>query len=159
MAVALVVYVIDQLTKIWAVSRLEGEPSIPLVGDIFSFTFVRNGGAAFGMGSGVTPVLTVVMITIAVGVLFLARGARDTGWLVALALLLGGAVGNITDRLLREPGVFRGRVVDFLHITNWPVFNVADIAITSAAVLIFWRSWRGVALDGSRPQPGDHRDD
>ena len=148
-SVALVVYVLDQATKVWAVARLEGEPPITLIRGVFEFGFLRNPGAAFGMGESITPVLTVLMIVIAGAVLLAATRMRHPGWAVALGLLLGGAVGNITDRIFREPGPFRGHVVDFLHLNHWPVFNIADCAITVAAVLVVILSWRGIGLDGT----------
>lgn len=148
--IALVVYAIDQTTKISAVARLEDQPAIGVVPGVFELSFLRNPGAAFGMGASITPVLTVLMIVIAVGVLVAAALTRHTGWAVALGLLFGGATGNITDRMLREPGVFRGEVVDFLSLSYWPMFNVADMAITCAAVLILVLSWRGIDLTGPR---------
>jgi signal peptidase II len=83
-------------------------------------------------------------------VLLLARRVGTTGWAVALGLLLGGVAGNLTDRMVRDPGPLRGHVIDFLHLPHWPVFNVADICINVAAALIIWQSWRGVPLRGRR---------
>jgi signal peptidase II len=95
-------------------------------------------------------VLSIVAIGVIVVVLRLATRLRDRGWALGLGFLLGGALGNVTDRILREPAPLRGHVVDFLHLTHWPVFNVADISLTFAAITIILRTWRGVALDGSR---------
>lgn len=144
-----IAYVIDQVTKIWAVARLEGEPSIEVVPGVLSFTFLRNPGAAFGMGASLTIGLSVVSVVVVVVVARMASRLRDTGWAVGLGLLLAGALGNLTDRVLREPGVLRGHVVDFIDYGPF-VGNVADIYLTVAAVIIVWRSWRGVALDGTR---------
>ncbi|MBK5216986.1 MAG: signal peptidase II [Propionibacteriales bacterium] len=147
--VAVVAYVLDQATKVWAVQRLEGESPITLIRGVFELGFVRNPGAAFGMGESITPVLTVSMVVIAGAVVVAAAKMRHPGWAIALGLLLGGALGNITDRIFREPGPFRGHVVDFLHLNHWPVFNFADSAITVAAVLVVILSWRGIGLDGT----------
>ena len=147
--VALVVYSLDQVTKLWAVARLEGETPITLIRGVFELGFVRNPGAAFGMGESITPVLTTFMIVIAGAVMVAATRMRHWGWAIALGLLLGGALGNITDRIFREPGPFHGHVVDFLHVSHWPVFNIADCAITCAAVAVIVLSWRGIGLDSS----------
>lgn len=147
--VALGVWAIDQITKVWAVERLQGEPSIEVLPPVLSLTFVRNPGAAFGMGTSMTIVLSLVAVVVTVVVLRAASRLRDRGWSVGLGLLLGGAVGNLTDRLLREPGVLRGHVVDFLDYGPF-VGNVADLALTFAAVVIVWRTLRGVGLDGEK---------
>ncbi len=147
-----IAYVIDQVTKIWAVARLEGEPSVEVVPGVLSFTFLRNPGAAFGMGASLTVGLSIVSVVVVVVVARMASRLSDPGWAVGLGLLLAGALGNLTDRLLREPGVLRGHVVDFIDYGPF-VGNVADIYLTVAAVIIVWRSWRGVALDGTRERP------
>lgn len=148
--VAISVWLLDQATKVLAVERLDGHDPITLIPDVFELTFTRNGGAAFSMGTGMTAVLSVVAIAVCVFVLRAASKLRDRGWALGLGLLLGGALGNVTDRLFRSPAPFRGHVVDFLHISHWPVFNVADIALTFAALTIVWRTWRGVGIDGAR---------
>ncbi len=151
--VALGVWAVDQLTKLWAVDRLQGEASIEVLPPVLSLTFVRNPGAAFGMGTSMTILLSVVAVAVAVVVVRAASKLHDRGWALGLGLLLGGAVGNLTDRLFREPGVLRGHVVDFLDYGPF-VGNVADIALTFAAVVIVWRTLRGVGLDG-RPVEED----
>ena len=94
--------------------------------------------------------LALVAAVVVVVILRISRRLRSGPWALALGCLLGGAVGNLIDRVFREPAPLRGHVVDFLHLTHWPVFNVADIALTFAAITIILRTWRGVALDGSR---------
>lgn len=148
-AVALLVWALDQATKAAAVAWL-AEDSVTVVPDVFWLTLTRNAGAAFSTGAGYTVVLSVVALGVVVVVLRMARRLRDRWWALGLGLLLGGALGNVTDRLLRDPSPLRGHVVDFLHLTHWPVFNVADIALTLAAITIILRSWRGVSLDGTR---------
>jgi signal peptidase II len=142
--------VLDQLTKAAAVTWLDDGTSVTLVPHVFWLTLTRNAGAAFSTGTGFTIVLSIIALAVVGTVLRLARRLRDRGWALGLGLLLGGALGNLTDRILREPSPLRGHVVDFLHLTHWPVFNVADISLTFAAITIILRTWRGVALDGSR---------
>lgn len=148
--VAVSVWLIDQATKVIAVAKLEGHDEITVIPHVFSFGFTRNAGAAFGMATGLTVVLSALAVVVCVFVIHAASRLRDKGWAVGLGLLLGGAIGNLTDRILREPAPFRGHVVDFLHINNFPVFNVADTALTFAALVVFWRTWRGVGIDGTR---------
>jgi signal peptidase II len=147
---AVSVWALDQLTKIAAVAWLDDGASVTLIPHVFWLTLTRNAGAAFSTGTGFTIVLTLVAIAVVATVLRLATKLRDRGWALGLGLLLGGALGNLTDRILREPAPLRGQVVDFLHLTHWPVFNVADIALTCAAITIILRTWRGVSMDGSR---------
>lgn len=147
--VAISVWLIDQATKALAVARLDGRDSITLIPHLFSLSFTRNAGAAFGMAAGLTIVLTALAVIVCVFVLRASSRLRDTGWAVGLGLLLGGAMGNLTDRIFREPAPFRGHVVDFI---DYGVFvgNIADIALTIAAIVVFWRTWRGIGIDGSR---------
>lgn len=148
--VAVLVWAVDQATKTAAVAWLGDGRSITLVPDIFWLTLTRNAGAAFSTGTGFTLVLSLIAIGVVVVVLRLATKLKDRWWALGLGLLLGGALGNLTDRFLRAPAPLRGEVVDFLHLTHWPVFNLADVALTFAAITIILRTWRGVALDGSR---------
>lgn len=146
----LVVYACDLASKLWAVAVLQDQPAVTVIPGILNLTFLRNPGAAFGMGTGFTAVLSIAAVGISVVVAALAHRLRDRTWALTLGLLLAGALGNLTDRVFREPGFMRGHVVDFLQLPNWPVFNVADVAITAAAVLVVVQSLRGVSLDGSR---------
>jgi len=150
--VAAALYAADQVTKYLAVAHLTGEPDKPLVGDLLQLHLTRNPGAAFSTGTAFTEVLTCVAI-VAVGVvLWLSRRLGSAAWALALGLLLAGVGGNLTDRMLREPGPFRGHVIDFLMLPNWPIFNVADMCINAAAGLILVQAFRGIRLDGSRVQ-------
>lgn len=146
----MLVWGLDQATKTAAVAWLEPGDSVTLVPDVFWLTLTRNAGAAFSTGTGFTLVLSLIAVGVVVVVLRLATKLQDWWWALGLGLLLGGALGNLTDRFLRDPAPLRGHVVDFLHLTHWPVFNVADIALTFAAITIILRTWRGVSLDGSR---------
>ena len=161
---AAVVLATDQLTKWWALSSLtEGGPSVSVIGDLLQLRLVFNPGAAFSIATGTTWLLTIVVVAVVVVILRSVRRLGSRGWAVALGLLLGGALGNLGDRLFRQPGFARGEVVDMIDYAGFFVGNVADIAIVSAAVLIALLSLRGVALDGTRhahdePEPRAQRE-
>jgi signal peptidase II len=151
-AVAVTGLTLDVITKMVVVSRLDpGEP-IRLLGGLLTLRLIRNPGAAFSQGQQFTPVFAVAAILVLgfVAVRLVPRlGHR--GWAVALGLLGAGVAGNLTDRLFRTPGVFRGHVVDFLELPYWPVFNVADMCISAAAVMIIILAMiKGVGVGGER---------
>jgi signal peptidase II len=148
LCVAAVVYLADQLTKVWAVRSLEGEGPITVVPGVLDLRFIRNPGAAFGIATDRTWLLSVIACVVVAAVVVFAPRVRDRVWAVGLGLLLAGAVGNLTDRIFRAPGFMQGHVVDFLELPSWPVFNVADMALTSACVVIVVQSLRGVGADG-----------
>ena len=132
---------LDQVAKTVAIARLDPQQPIALLGGLVTLQLIRNPGAAFSMGENFTVVLTGVAIWALIGVLgWLVPRVRHTGWAVAVGFLLAGITGNLTDRLLREPGPFRGHVVDFIQLPNFAIFNVADMFITAAAVLVIWLS-------------------
>lgn len=147
--VAATAYVVDVLSKIVAVDRLS-DGDVELVGDLLVLHLVRNPGAAFSTGTAYTEVLSVVAIAAVAVIIYLVRRVGSLGWAVGLGLLLAGVLGNLTDRMLREPGPLRGHVIDFFMLPHWPVFNVADICIDVAAVLIVVQVVRGVRIDGTR---------
>lgn len=152
LAVAIGVVVLDQLTKAWAVAELAprvGE-SIEVLGTFLRFTYVENTGAAFGIGSAYTWVFSIIAVTVAVVILRTARKLGSVPWAIALGGLLGGAVGNLIDRLTREPGIGQGFVVDFIALPYWPVFNIADIAVTTSAVAMVVLSLLGVEFGGKQ---------
>jgi signal peptidase II len=146
--VAALTIALDVVTKVAAVAFLADREPVVVVPGVLDLTLVRNPGAAFGLGTGQTWLLSAIAIVVVGVVLRMAGRLRDRGWALALGLLLGGAVGNLLDRLFRQPGPMRGHVIDFLQLPNWPVFNLADSAICLAAALVVWRSLRGVELDG-----------
>lgn len=157
--VAAVALVADLVTKALAVHRLPGRPPVHLVGDLVELTLTRNPGAAFSTGTSFTPVITVVALVAAVVVVVVIWRNRSLGWAWALGLLLAGILGNLVDRLFREPAPFRGHVVDFIALPHWPVFNVADAWINIAAALIVLLAVLGVRLDGSRGTHAEESDD
>ena len=148
--IAVVTYLLDQLTK-WAAVRAltDAEPS-NLLGSFLRLELIRNPGAAFSIGTGNTWVLTIIAVVVLVVVIRVSRRLGSSGWAWALGLLLGGALGNLTDRIVREPGLGQGHVVDFLNYNGWFIGNVADIAIVSAAVLIGLLALTGRGVDGTR---------
>jgi signal peptidase II len=158
-AVFAVLYTTDVVTKLLAVEHLTGEPDKPLIGELLQLHLTRNPGAAFSTGTAFTEVLTCVAIGAVLTILYLSRRLGSTAWAVGLGLLLAGVGGNLTDRMLREPGPFRGHVIDFLMLPNWPIFNIADMCINAAAGLILVQAFRGVRLDGSRVEDDGQRDD
>ena len=147
---AVVVLTLDIATKHLAVDRLSASDPVDVVDGVLKLRLVRNSGAAFGAASGLTVVLSLVAAAVIVAILRVARVLRSAWWAVALGLVLGGALGNLTDRVFRAPGFLRGHVVDFLQLPNWPIFNVADMCINVAAVLIVVQAVRGISIDGSR---------
>ncbi|WP_097229025.1 signal peptidase II [Streptomyces zhaozhouensis] len=150
--VAGLAYLLDLATKIWVVEYLENpDPnrSIDVIGEWLRFEAVRNPGAAFGFGETLTVILTCIAATVVVVIIRLARKLHSAPWAVALGLLLGGALGNLTDRLLRYPGVFEGHVVDFIAPKHFAVFNLADSAIVCGGILIVLLSFRGLDPDGT----------
>jgi len=152
-ATAVTVVVVDQLSKAWAVEALTGRGRVDLVGDLFGLRLTRNPGAAFSLATGATWIFTILATIV---VVIIARIARDLGsraWAITLGLLMGGATGNLIDRLVREPGFARGHVIDFFELPHYPIFNVADSCIVTAAILIGWLGLRGVSVDGRRTSP------
>lgn len=149
-AVAAVVVVVDQLTKYLAVRYLEGQPPVEVVGTWVRLLFLRNSGAAFSIGESYTFVFTAIAVAVAVVIVRTSRKLGSVGWAVAFGGLLGGAVGNLLDRIFREPGFLRGHVVDFIALPHFAVFNVADSAIVCSATLMVILALRGIDIDGRR---------
>jgi signal peptidase II len=153
---ALVVLAADQFTKYLALKNLPPEEPVHVIGDFLIFYLIRNPGAAFSLGENVTWVFTIALTLVAVIIVWLAATRiRSRLWAVVLGLLLGGVLGNLTDRALREPGFPVGHVVDFIN-TPWmmpAIYNVADMFIVTmmigVAVLVLF----GVGLDGRRDRP------
>jgi signal peptidase II len=148
------VLVLDQATKTAVVAHLAEGERRRLVGSILQLQLTRNAGAAFSTATGMTWVLTVVAVAVVVVVVRVASRLQSQIWAVTLGLLLGGALGNLSDRLFRAPGVARGHVVDFLELPHWPIFNVADSAIVTAGVLVVLLTLLGVGLDGVDERSG-----
>ena len=149
LAVAAGVYLADVISKIIVVATLSGH-QVRLLGGLLTLDLLRNSGAAFSIGTSLTIVFTLIALGVIFFILRTSRRLRSVPWAITLGLLLGGATGNLTDRLLRSPGAFRGDVVDWIQLPHWPVFNVADSAIVCGGVLAVLLAARGYRLDGTR---------
>lgn len=148
--VAVAVLAVDQVTKQWALAALDEGVRQPVLGDLLGLQLLFNPGAALGLSTGTTWPLTLVAVAVTVVIVRVSRRLGSGLWALALGLLLGGALGNLGDRLFRQPGFGRGHVVDFIAYADWFVGNVADVAIVVAAGLLMVLSLRGVRLDGTR---------
>lgn len=147
--VAVAVLAIDLIAKTLAVTELEYGERVHVLGP-FSLILIRNPGAAFSMATGMTWVLTIIAVLVVVWIIRMGSRLTSVPWAIGLGLVLGGALGNLGDRIFRAPGVFRGHVVDFFSVGEWfPVFNTADSAITCAAVLLV-----ALTLFGKDPYEG-----
>jgi signal peptidase II len=153
LGVAVFVLAADIISKAIVVAHIREGTYIHLIGTVLMLTQVRNGGAAFNIGgTSITVVFTAIAAGVIIYILRAARNLRSIGWAISLGLLLGGATGNLVDRIFRTPGLFRGDVVDWIELTRyWPVFNLADSAITCGGVLFVLLALRGIRLDGTRP--------
>jgi signal peptidase II len=145
------VYAFDQVSKYLVVTNMYEGERIPVIGELLQFFFVRNSGAAFSLGEGMTWIFSIVAVAVSIFIVVFARRIRSTGWAVLFGLLLGGNLGNLTDRLFREPSFAQGHVIDFLQLWGFPaIFNIADVAIVSSMGLFIILTLRGIGLDGTR---------
>ena len=150
-AVALVVYASDQFTKLLVVQNLTVGQRTPVLGDLLQFQFVKNSGAAFSLASGSTWIFSIIASGVVIFIVAFARKIRSIGWAILFGMLLGGTLGNLTDRLFREPSFGLGHVVDFIQVWGFPaIFNIADSFIVSSMGLFIILTLRGVNLDGHR---------
>ncbi|MDG3013468.1 signal peptidase II [Corynebacteriales bacterium D3-21] len=147
--VAAVALGLDLLTKSLVVAKLNPDDPIHVIGDTVQFVLIRNSGAAFSMATGQTWILTVVAIAVVAAIIKFGRKLQSSWWALGLGLVLGGALGNLVDRIFRAPGPMRGHVVDFISVGWWPVFNLADSAIVCGAVLLAALSIFGVEPNGT----------
>jgi signal peptidase II len=154
LAVAAGVYAADVVSKVAIVATLPPPGKVRLLDGLLTLQVLRNSGAAFSIGTSMTIVFTLIAVGVIFFILRTSRRLRSLPWAVTLGLLLGGATGNLTDRLLRSPGLFRGDVVDWIQLPHWPVFNVADSAIVCGGVLAVLLAARGIRLDGTRDGNG-----
>ena len=152
LAVAVTVLVTDIITKAVVVATLSARGPVRLLGGLLKLRVTRNPGAAFSIGPSLTVVFAVIAVGVIVFILRTSRRIQSLAWAVTLGLLLGGATGNLTDRLLRAPGPFRGYVVDWIQLPHWPVFNVADSCIVCGGLLAVFLAVRGVGIDASSGQ-------
>lgn len=135
LGVALLIWLADLATKIWAVNYLSNRDPVKVIGSLFQLTFVRNSGAAFSFAVGATLFLSLFGIAVLIAIAYYAPSVTSRGWGVVLGLVMGGVLGNLTDRIFREPGLLRGHVIDWMQLPHWPIFNIADTAIVVAAFI------------------------
>jgi signal peptidase II len=152
-AVAAATLALDVISKVVVVATLPDRP-IRLLGGLLTLRELRNSGAAFNIGTGMTLVFTLIAVGVVVAILRYARRLRSVPWAITLGLLLGGALGNLVDRMLRSPGPFRGHVVDWIELPYWPVFNLADSAIVCGGALAVLLAYRGLQVDGTVDREG-----
>jgi signal peptidase II len=150
-AIAALVLAADAITKAVVVAHLREDQPVHLIGNVLMLWLTRNPGAAFSVGTSETVVFTVIAFAVIVYIARTARKLYSLGWSIALGLLLGGAMGNLSDRIFRAPGLFRGDVVDWIAVTRYyPIFNLADSAIVCGGILTVLLAVRGYHLDGTR---------
>jgi signal peptidase II len=150
--VAVAVLTADAISKAQVLARLPGHAPIRLLDGFLTLDLTFNAGAAFGVGPSYTAVIALIVCGVIGYIIRTARRLRSLAWTIALGLLLGGAMGNLGDRLFRAPGPLRGQVVDWINLPHFPwTFNLADASITCAAVLIAVLALRGVRIDGTTP--------
>ena len=150
-AVAAIIFASDQIVKNWVVTSLPEGETVPVLGEFLQWHFVRNPGAAFSMASGSTWIFTILAAVVVVVILWQIRRLRSISWSIFLGLLLGGVLGNLTDRLTREPGFPVGHVIDFIS-TPWmipAIYNIADMGIVVGMVLFVLITLFGLPIDGS----------
>lgn len=142
-------YGADQLSKFWVQKTMTLGESITLIEGFFRWRYILNPGAAFSMGENHTWIFTLIMLVAALICAVSLVRARARSWVIALSLLLGGILGNLTDRLFREPSFGMGHVVDFISVGNFAIFNIADSCICVSMAIIVYLVFRGINLDGT----------
>ena len=135
LSVAWFIWILDLATKAWAVEQLAHREPIKILGTFFQLTLVRNPGAAFSFATNATLLLSLFGIIVLLGITYFAPRITSKGWSIVLGLVMGGILGNLMDRIFREPGFLRGHVIDWMQLPHWPIFNIADSAIVVAAAL------------------------
>jgi signal peptidase II len=159
--IALLALVLDVVSKAVLVAKVsQGHAPIRELGGVVYVQQTRNSGAAFSLGTGFTVILTVVAVGVVVFIVRTAGRLRSMGWAIALGMILGGALGNLTDRVFRSPGIGRGHVVDWISLFGpdakyWPIFNLADSAIVCGAILAAILALLGIDIDGRRARGRD----
>ena len=159
LVVAVTVLIADLITKIVAVALIEPGDPVEIIGDTVTFKLVRNSGAAFSMATGYTWILTLIALAVVAGIIRYSHRLGSIWWALGLGLVLGGALGNLIDRIFRAPGPLRGHVVDFMSVGWWPVFNVADSAVVCGAIGLVVLTLFGFEFDGTRSGGAKDADD
>lgn len=147
---AVALFAADLATKTW-IAQTYGDGHITaVIPGVLDIEESRNAGAAFGLATGGTIVFTFVAVVVAVTIVRVSRRLRSRAWAIALGLLLGGAVGNLGDRIFRSPGALRGHVIDWIYLHHWPVFNLADSGVVVGGILAALLAVQGLRIDGTR---------
>lgn len=154
--VVVLVVVLDLITKQLALTHLRPYQPVRILGGSIYFVLTRNAGAAFSMGTHYTWIFPVFAVIVVAAIIWLCRRLRSVGWAIALGLIVGGALGNVGDRLFRAPGPLRGQVVDFISLfsndgAGWAIFNIADSALTVGVIVAILLELFGRRRDGVRP--------
>ena len=149
LGVAAAVLALDQFSKWMIVTKVKPVGTVDVIGHYLRFVYVENSGAAFSIGINFTWVFTLIAVVVAVVIIRTSRKLGSIAWAIALGALLGGALGNLCDRLFRTSEFGRGYVVDFIALPHFAVFNVADMAITGSAAFMVLLALRGVSFSGA----------
>jgi signal peptidase II len=162
--IAGIALLLDIVTKYLVVAKLSGHPPVRLLGGAVYLVLTRNSGAAFSLGTHYTFVFPVVSLLVIGWICWMALRLRSVPWAVSLGLVLGGALGNLGDRIFREPGFMIGRVVDFISVFSddghvFPIFNAADSALCTGVALAILLELTGRRRDGTRVRQTGKRDD
>lgn len=148
--VSTLIFAIDLATKNWAASYLQFREPVSLIGDFLKLTYGTNPGAGFSFATDATFLLSSLKLCVAAFIIYYMRKVINKGWALGLAMLLGGVAGNLWDRITRPPGIWRGEVVDWIQLPNWPIFNLADSAIVGAGVLLTILTMRNIQPTSSK---------
>ena len=147
--IAWAIWLLDFATKVWALNNLSASNPTKILGNFLQLTLIRNSGAAFSLAQGATIIFTCFAISVVATIAYFAPRITSKGWSIVLGLALGGILGNLTDRIFRSPGYFTGHVIDWIELTHWPVFNLADTAIVVAAGIAVILSIRNISPMGA----------
>jgi signal peptidase II len=154
-SIAISIFALDLATKNWAESYLQYREPIRVIGDFLKLTYSTNSGAAFSLFTDATLLLSSLKLVVIGVIIFYVRNLTSPLWGAALGALLGGVVGNLYDRAIRPPGVWRGEVIDWIVLPNWPTFNIADSAIVCAGIAMTILTMRNIQPKDSTDQSPD----
>ncbi|CAB5064486.1 MAG: signal peptidase II [Actinobacteria bacterium] len=148
--IAWAIWLTDLATKSWALANLDSRNPVKIIGSFLQLTLIKNSGAAFSLAEGATVLFSIFACFVVAAIAYFAPKLTSKGWSIVLGLALGGILGNLSDRIFREPGFFTGHVIDWIELPNWPVFNVADSAIVVAAAIAIVLSVKNISpIEGS----------
>ena len=152
-AVTTSIFALDLATKNWAESELKFREPIKVIGEFLKLNYSTNSGAAFSLFTDATVFLSSLKLAVVGFIIFYIKRVSRPVWALGFALLLGGVLGNLYDRILRPPGMWRGEVVDWIELPNWPTFNIADSAIVCAGILMTILAMRNIQINLPPDEP------